>query len=75
MVVDGLAVTVAPVVVLKPVAGDHEYVEAPLAVNATEPPEQMAGADGVMLTVGSGFTVTATVAVLVQPVVAVPVTV
>jgi hypothetical protein len=33
IVEDGLAETLAPVVLLRPVAGDHEYVLAPLAVN------------------------------------------
>ena len=60
---------------LNPVAGDHEYVEAPLAVSDTELPVQILGADGVTLTVGKGFTVTVTVAVFVQPLVAVPITV
>ena len=36
----GLAVTVAPVVALNPVAGDHAYVLAPLAVTLTDPPAQ-----------------------------------
>ena len=41
MVVDaGLAVTVAPVVELRPVAGDQLYVVAPDAVRLTEPPVQ-----------------------------------
>lgn len=33
VVEDGLAETLAPVVLLRPVGGDHEYVFAPLAVN------------------------------------------
>ena len=55
----GLAVTVAPVVALKPVDGDHEYVEAPLAVSDTELPVQILGAVGVTLTIGAALTVTA----------------
>jgi hypothetical protein len=59
-VVEGLAITVAPVVVFNPVAGDHvnvlgEMVE--LAVKLTLPPGQMPGAAGVAVTVGLGFTV------------------
>jgi hypothetical protein len=37
----GEAVTVAPVVALKPVDGAHEYVVPPLAVIETFPPEQI----------------------------------
>jgi hypothetical protein len=38
----GLATTTEPVVVFKPVGGDHEYVTPPLAVSVTEPPWQIA---------------------------------
>ncbi len=31
-----VVITVAPVVVFKPVEGDHVYVDAPLAVNVAE---------------------------------------
>ena len=71
----GLAVTVAPVVADSPVAGDHVYVEAPLAVSDTLAPLHIAGAAGVTVIVGSGLTVTVTVAVLVHPFPSVPVTV
>jgi len=73
MVEAGFAFTLAPVVALKLVLGDHAYVVAPLAVNVVELPEHIVGgADKV--TVGVVFTVTTTVAgVLGQPVV-VPVT-
>jgi hypothetical protein len=71
----GLAVGLAQVVQLSPVAGDHAYVFAPLAVRATLCPTQIAGAAGVTLTVGSGSTVTVTVAVPVQPDALVPITV
>jgi len=70
----GLAVTVAPVVALRPVPGDHVYVVPPLAVNDTLPPGQIVGAAGATVTVGVGLTVRTTVCVPLQPVV-VPVTV
>ena len=58
----GLAVTVAPVVADKPVAGDHEYVDAPLAVNVTLLPAQIApGTAGLTVTLGNALTVTVTV--------------
>ena len=73
MVTVGFAVTVAPVVALNPVEGDHEYVEAPVAKRDTELPEHIIAEEGVTLTVGNGFTVMVTVAVFVQPLLAVPV--
>ena len=51
----------------------HEYVDAPLAVNTAEPPTQTLAL--IATTVGNAFTVTEPTAVLVQPVVDVPVTV
>jgi len=69
----GLAVTEAPVVALSPVAGAQVYVLAPLAVMITDPPAQIAGALGVLVTVGSGLTVTVTVVVLLQPAALTPV--
>lgn len=71
----GFAVTMAPVVADKPVAGLHVYVEAPDAVRETLPPIQIAGAEGVTVIVGFGFTVTVTVAVFTQPLALVPETV
>ena len=65
----------AQVVQLNPVAGDQVYVEAPLAVKPTLEPMQIAGAAGVTVTVGRGFTVTVTVCVPVHPAAVVPVTV
>jgi hypothetical protein len=60
MVDAGFAFTLAPVVALKFVFGDHVYVVAPLAVKVVELPEHIVGgADRV--TVGVGFTVTTTV--------------
>ena len=74
VVVVGLAMMLAPVVADKPVAGDHvNEVAVPLAVKPVEEPLQIAILEP-PLTVGSGFTVTVTVAVLLQ-VPSVPVTV
>jgi hypothetical protein len=47
VVAAGVAVTGAPVVALKPAAGDHAYVVAPVAVRSTEPVTQKPGAVGV----------------------------
>jgi len=73
VVAPGVAVTFEPVVALKPPAGDHVYVVAPPATNGVELPEHIE-LDGVTVTVGVGFTVIVTVAVLLQAPV-VPVTV
>jgi hypothetical protein len=70
----GEAVTVAPVVALKPVAGDQLYVVAPLAVKEVLFPEQIVGDAGLTVTLGVEFTVTVTVVLLEHPPV-VPVTV
>jgi hypothetical protein len=74
VVVVGDATGLAMFVAERPVAGLHEYVLPPVAFNVTELPAHM---DVLLpaLIVGSGFTVTVTVAVLEQPPVAVPVTV
>jgi hypothetical protein len=67
VVVAGLAVTVAPTVALKPVAGAQLYVAAPLAVKLVPPPpEHMFAEVGVTLTVGAVFTVIVTVCVPLQ---------
>jgi uncharacterized protein (DUF983 family) len=63
---DTLTEAVAPPVL-------HAYVLAPAAVIVAVAPLQMVA--GVVVTVGNGFTVTTTVAVFVQPVAEVPVTV
>lgn len=69
-----LKTTLAPVVVLSPVAGVQLYVLAPLAVTVVLDPRHTLLPLKVM--VGLGFTVIVLVAVLVQPVaVVVPVTV
>ena len=47
MVPVGLAVTEVPVVALSPVAGDHEYVAAPLAVNVAVVPVQIVTGEAV----------------------------
>jgi hypothetical protein len=72
VVADGFAVTEDPVVALKPVAGDHEYVEAPEALRVPGVPAHIAMA-GTVIT-GSGLTVIVATAVPVHPP-AVPVTV
>ena len=49
----------APVVIDNPSSGLHVYVLAPLAVNVTlPPPQKAAGAAGVTVIIGNGFTVT-----------------
>ena len=75
MVVVGLATGLLQVVQDKPVDADQLYAVAPVAVNVVDEPEQILTAEPA-LTVGRGLTVTATLAVLEQPVVVlVPVTV
>ena len=73
MVVAGFAITVAPVVADKPVAGLQVYVVAPLAVSDVLLPLQTVAVVGETVTVGFGFTVTVTVTVFVQPFPSVPV--
>jgi hypothetical protein len=68
----GLATTTLLVVELKPVAGVHEYVVAPLAVKVAEVPAQTVALFTV--TVGVGLTVTWLVSAPVHPL-DVPVTV
>ena len=63
----GLAVTILPVVALKPVAGVQLYVVAPFAVSDTELPEQTVAVFTVI--VGVGITVTVVVIVPAQGVV------
>ena len=74
VVLDGLAVTLAPLVAERPVAGDQEKLVAPLAERDTFAPLQIEGEAGVTDTTGVGFTVTVTFCVDVQPLI-VPVTV
>jgi len=71
----GLAVTLAPVVALRPAPGLHVYVAAPLAVNPTLLPEHNEELGGVTVTVGVGNTLIVMVAVLLHPLLFVPVTV
>ena len=52
VVIVGLAITIEPVVALRPVPGEKLYVMAPLAVSVTELPEQIVGDDGLTITVG-----------------------
>ena len=73
MVAAGFAETEAPVVALKPVAGDHEYVFAPDAVSVPAMPVHIV--IGETEITGSGFTVTITDAVFTHPAAEVPVTV
>jgi hypothetical protein len=71
----GVQTTLAPVVAFRNVAGLQVYVFAPLADRFTAILGQVVGAAGLMVMVGSGFTVTVTVVVAVQPAAVVPVTV
>ena len=62
VVLVGLAVTTDPVVALRPVAGDHVYVLAPLAVNVEAfTPEQIVGRLDDTAVVKVAETVTSTV--------------
>jgi hypothetical protein len=72
VVVFGLAVTVAPVVALNPIAGLHEYVFAPFAVNVVDCPAQIA-AGVATVTTGRGLTVTVTCVEALHPLLSVPV--
>jgi len=62
-------------VALRPVAGVHEYVVAPMAFNTSVLPEQIVGDVADTEIVGVAFTVTATVCVPGHPAEFVPVTV
>ena len=64
-----------PVVVFNPVLGDQEYVLAPETEIEAELPAHIACCVGVTTTVGTEFTVTATVALEVQLLLSVPTTV
>jgi hypothetical protein len=72
VVAAGFAVTLVPVVADKPVAGDHVYVDAPLAVSVTAGEPAHLDAAGTVIT-GIGFTVTVVVVVPTQPAALVPV--
>ena len=61
-----------PVVALKPVEGVHVYVVPPVAVKVALLPLHIGEGVGTVI-VGSGFTATATVVVLTQPLPSVPV--
>lgn len=52
---------------------DHTYEVAPFAVSVAVTPEQIAVVEGVIVTVGNGFTVTVFVTVAVHPTDEVPV--
>ena len=68
VVADGFVCTLEPVVLFNPVPGDHKYVLAPEAVNEVALPAQIALVPDMEMT-GSGFTVIATEAFPVQPLV------
>jgi hypothetical protein len=61
VVSDGAAVTVAPVVADRPVAGDHVYVAAPVAVSTIDKPAHIATFVPAVTT-GNGLTVNSRVA-------------
>ena len=71
----GLAITVAPMVADKPVAGDQLYVDAPLAVNGVLLPLQIVAEAGFTEITGFEFTATSTMVVFTHPLASVPVTV
>lgn len=77
VVVEGLAVTEAPLVALKPDAGLHIYELAPDAFSVVEPPllhiDELPPV-GVTLTLGNELTVIVTVVVSTQPGLLVPIT-
>lgn len=76
MLTVGLAVGFAQLVQLKPVAGAHEYVVAPLAVIFCDEPEQMVTGFGVIDKTGCELTTTTCVVLLLPlPLPAVSVTV
>ena len=58
VVINGDAITVAPVVALSPVVGAHEYALAPFALKDTLPDAQIVAEDGTgfIVTTGNGFT-------------------
>jgi hypothetical protein len=70
----GVAVTVVPVVALRPLDGDHVYRIAPKEVSDTEPPAHTAGAAGVIRMEGNAFTFKFTELLAVQPLTSVPTT-
>jgi hypothetical protein len=70
----GLAVGLAHVLHDRPVDGNHEYDVPPVAVSTVDVPEHME-IDGLTPIVGSGFTVTVTIALFWQPAALKPVTV
>ena len=67
--------TLAPVVVDKPIGGVHTYVVAPFAINVMLGPKQTEGAVGDNVIVGVEFTIIVAEAVLTIPLTSVPVTV
>jgi len=71
VVAAGVTVLLAPI----PKPWLQAYVDAPEAVNTLDSPAQIVAGAADALTVGKAFTITVTVAVLVQPLAAVPVTV
>ena len=75
MVTVGLAITVEPVVVFNPVAGDQAYVLAPLATNVTESPKHRFVRAGLTVRGGAGLTLMTATATFWQPLASEPVTV
>ena len=73
VVADAEQCTDEPVVEVNPVAGNHEYVSAPVADISVEDPLHIAADAALGLMTGNGFMVSSLVAELIQPLALVPV--
>lgn len=71
----GVAVKGVPVLALRPVVGDQEYVAPPVAPIVVDEPVHIEVAPPVVAMVGNALTVMVLVAVLLQPLPLMPVTV
>ena len=73
VVTDGIQFIGVPLDALRPVVGDHEYVEPPVAVSDVELPNHTIVVVLPAVIVGRAFTVTALVVVFTHPLASVPV--